>query len=432
MASREELLNILMSYEDNHMIKVLKGLKGCGKSYLLFELYYDYLVYRGFDRENIIAIDFSSNSGSKYKNAIELEMYLRLSAFDNSKKYFVLLDNIDLVEAAQNPFNRFENRKTGINEILKGLLERDNFDIFLTCSNDVKYIYSSIPDLVDRTCEITVDTFSYKDFCETYSGDKKNRLNEFLLYGGIPAITNIKDSESKEQFLLSILNSEYYDRILDNESIMNHKEVIVRICELLSSNIGKLSNAGSITEQYNNESGNSISFDTTLKYIDLFCKYGLISKVERYDIKKRKIIGSPVKYYFNEPGVYRAVEKFEYVENKVLIENSIYNELRRRGYSVNVGILEYNYKDEEKKSKRKRLEIDFIAIKDGIKYYLQSASTIEGKQAMKELTDPLNRINDSFRKIIIVRDDMEPVHDDNGILYLGLERFLLDEKAMLA
>ncbi|MBD5082356.1 MAG: ATP-binding protein [Ruminococcaceae bacterium] len=430
MIERKKYLEKLISKKENGLVKVITGIRRCGKSYLLFNIYKNYLKSIGVEDDCIIALALDDDENIKYRNPIELGKYIRSLTADESKNYYVFLDEIQKVVTIQNPYIEGVEDKVGFVDVVLGLMKRDNIDLYVTGSNSKMLSSDILTEFRGRGDEIRVNPLSFNEFYNAYQGDKHDAWQEYYTYGGLPLVMQKKGHEEKAKYLQSLFDKIYISDIIESSKILHDKSVLDDILNIISSSVGSLTNAGKIAKTFKSEHQVNINDDTVSRYLDFFIDAFMIYKAERYDVKGRKYIGSPLKYYFSDVGLRNARLNFRQQEENHIMENIIYNELCNRDFSVDVGVVEYCYKDENKKSKRAQLEIDFVANKGSKKYYIQSALTVADEDKRQQEARSLNRVRDSFKKIVVVKDNIIPWHDDKGILYIGIEKFLLDENSL--
>lgn len=430
MIERKKYLERLVSKKKNGLVKVITGIRRCGKSYLLFNIYKNYLKSIGVEDECIICLALDDDENIQYRNPIELGKYIRSLTVDENKTYYVFLDEIQKVVTIQNPYIEGVEDKIGFVDVVLGLMKHDNIDVYVTGSNSKMLSSDILTEFRGRGDEIRVNPLSFEEFYNAYEGDKHNAWQEYYTYGGLPLVMNKKGHDEKAKYLQSLFDKIYIGDIIERNKILHDKSVLDDILNIISSSIGSLTNASKIAKTFKSKRQVNISDETVSRYLDFFIDAFMICKVERYDIKGRKYIGSPLKYYFSDVGLRNARLNFRQQEENHIMENIIYNELCNREFSVDVGVVEYCYKDENKKSKRAQLEIDFVVNKGSKKYYIQSALTVSEEEKRKQEVRSLNRVGDSFKKIVVVKDNIIPWHDDDGILYIGIEKFLLEESSM--
>lgn len=430
MIERSGYLQKLISRKDNGLVKVITGIRRCGKSYLLFNIYREYLKSIGVEDDCIIALALDDDEHIRYRNPIELGNYIRGLTADRNRHFYVFLDEIQKVVPIQNPYIQGVEDRIGFVDVVLGLMKRDNVDIYVTGSNSRMLSSDILTEFRGRGDEIRVNPLSFSEFYQAYQGDPRDAWQEYYTYGGLPLVMKKQGHEEKMRYLQNLFDKIYLSDIMDRNKILHEKTVLDDILNIISSSVGSLTNAGKIARTFKSERQMNISEDTVSRYLDLFMDAFMIYKAERYDIKGRKYIGSPVKYYFSDVGLRNARLNFRQQEENHIMENILYNELCSREFSVDVGVVEYHYKDEDKKSRRSLLEIDFVANKGSRRYYIQSAFAMGDEEKRLQEVRSLNRVGDSFRKMVVVRDRIIPWHDEKGILYLGIEQFLLDEHAM--
>ena len=411
---RDYYLEQLKARENNGLIKVITGLRRSGKSYLLFNLFYNYLIEKGITSSHIIAIALDDLTNEKLRNPYEMLQFIKDSIKDNNL-YYIFLDEIQYLD-------RFE-------EVLNSLLHIKNVDVYVTGSNSKLLSKDVITEFRGRGDEIRVYPLSFKEFFSVYDGTIDEAWDEYFNYGGMPLVLSYKDESQKTDYLKGLFDKVYISDILERHNIKNKTE-LDELLNILSSDIGSLTNPLKLSKVFTSTKGSKISDKTINRYIEYFEDAFLLSKVQRYDIKGKKYINSPYKYYFEDIGLRNARLNFRQVEENHVMENIIYNELKVRGYAVDIGIV--NVYDYDKKNKRilKNYEVDFIASKGNNKYYIQSAFSIDNIGKLEQETNSLNNIKDSFKKIVIVRNNIKPRKNENGITTIGIYNFLLEENSL--
>ena len=430
MIERKRYLDKLISKKQNGLIKVITGIRRCGKSYLLFNIYKNYLISSGVDEKNIICLALDDDENIRYRNPLELGKYIRSLTEEKSREYYVFLDEIQKVAQINNPYVESGEDKIGFTDVLLGLMKRENLDIYVTGSNSKMLSSDILTEFRGRGDEIRVSPLSYSEFYNACGDDKNGAWQEYVTYGGMPFIMSRRGHEEKARYLTSLFDTIYISDIMERNSLVKEKSTLDDILNIISSSVGSLTNSNKIANTFKSRKQVNISPQNVGKYLDYFLDAFLIYKAERYDVKGRKYIGSPLKYYFSDIGLRNARLNFRQTEINHIMENIIYNELIYRDFSVDVGAVEYFYKDSDKNSKRSRLEIDFVANKGSVRYYIQSALTVSDEQKRAQEVNSLKRVGDSFKKIVVVSDDVIPHYDEDGIFYVGIERFLLDETVM--
>lgn len=427
---REYYLNKLINKRENGLIKVITGIRRCGKSYLLFNIYHNYLISTGVEESQIIELALDETKNAKYRNPIELDNYIRDLTKDKEKMFYVFIDEIQKVEDIQNPYIDDKNAKIGFVDTLLGLMKLSNIDLYVTGSNSKMLSSDILTEFKDRGDEIRVNPLTYKEFYTSYTGDKNNAWQEYITYGGMPLAVTKKTHEEKSKYLKDLFEKTYITDVLDRNKITNSKEIFEDLLNIISSSIGSLTNPSKLGNYFASNKKIKISSETISNYLDYLIDAFILNKAYRYDVKGKKYIDTPLKYYFTDIGLRNARLNFRQQEENHIMENIIYNELLFREFDVDVGVVEYNYKDELGKSKRTQLEIDFVANKNSKRYYIQSALNIDSEDKKEQETKSLNKITDSFKKIVVVKDNIIPWHDEQGILYIGIQQFLLDENAI--
>lgn len=412
------------------MVKVITGIRRCGKSYLLFEIYREYLKSIGVDEDHIIALALDDDENIRYRNPLELGQYIRSLLVDKDKMYYVFLDEIQKVATIPNPYVPGGDEKVGFVDVLLGLMKIKNIDLYVTGSNSKMLSSDILTEFRGRGDEIRVNPLSYKEFYDAHGEDKRHAWRDYFTYGGMPLVLLQRTSQDKSKYLHDWFDKIYLDDIMARHKISYDKYVLDDLLDIVASSVGSLTNPIKIANTFSSLKGLSVTNDTIGKYLDYFIDAFILYKAKRYDVKGRKQIGSPLKYYYSDVGLRNARLNFRQQEENHILENIIYNELRVREFDIDVGIVGVITRLEEGKSKREQYEVDFVANRGSRRYYIQSAFAIPDEAKREQETRPLIKIQDSFKKIVVVREDIEPWHDDNGILYIGIEQFLLDETAM--
>lgn len=425
---RPRYLNKLISKKQNGRVKIITGIRRCGKSFLLFTLYCKYLLSTGVTNEQIIKISLDDIQNLKYRNPIELNKYLRDQIVDSTLQYYIFIDEIQFVKEIKNPFFEEDDSKITFVDVLIGLMKIQNVDIYVTGSNSKMLSKDVLTQFRDRGDEIKVYPFSFAEFYSCYEGNKNNAFSDYCIYGGMPhSVVELKTHNQKSEYLKGIFETTYLKDIRERHNISNVETVISSLLDIISSHIGSLTNPSKLEKTFKSEKNITVSQYIISNYLGYFEDAFLIEKTQRYDVKGKKYISTPYKYYFSDLGLRNARLNFRQNEITHIMENVIYNELRMRGYNVDVGIVEYNTKDSNGKSLRKQLEVDFIINIGSNRYYIQSALNVDTAEKRLQETESLRRTGDSFKKIVIVKDNIKPIYDENGILYIGVENFLLDE-----
>ena len=427
---RKQYMDQLIRKKDNGRVKIITGLRRSGKSYLLFNLYRMYLLRTGIGEDQIIALALDEIDNAKYRNPFELNEYIKERMSERSKRYYVFIDEIQFVTEVQNPYVEDKNEKITFIDVVLGLMKIPNADIYVTGSNSRMLSSDILTQFRDRGDEIRVNPLSFAEVYENYQGDKRGAWRDYYTYGGMPRVWTMESHEERSRYLRDLFDRTYIKDVLERHQIKNNHEILEILLNVLASGIGSLTNPSRLSNTFASERQIRVSPDTIDTYIGYFMEAYLIQKAERYDIKGRKYIRTPVKYYYTDPGLRNARLGFRQLEETHLMENILYNDLIRRGYDVDVGVVEQNIQDDHGKKIRKKLEVDFVVNRGDEKYYIQSALSIENQEKKEQETASLVRIPDSFRKIVVVRDYIKPWIDENGIQYIGIEDFLLDEEIL--
>jgi len=427
---RRQYLDKLINKMSNGFIKVITGVRRCGKSYLLFNLFHNYLNSININDKYIIEVALDEARNAKYRNPMELDRFVREQIIDKNHTYYVFLDEIQKVSEIPNPYVDDTHAKIGFVDVLLGLMKIKNVDLYVTGSNSKMLSSDILTEFRDRGDEIRVSPLSYKEFFTAFDGEKRNAWNEYYTYGGMPIVMQRKTHAEKSRYLMDLLTKTYITDIIERHRILNDKKILEELLNIVSSSIGSLTNPTKLSNTFRSVKNKKIQPATINTYLDYFIDAFIIYKSHRYDIKGKKYIDTPLKYYFTDVGIRNARLNFRQQEENHIMENIICNELTVRGFDIDVGVVEYNYKNKEGKSQRSQLEVDFIANDGSRRYYIQSAFSISDEDKRKQETNSLYRIDDSFKKIIVVKDDIIPWHDEKGVLYIGIEKFLLDETAM--
>ncbi len=425
MIERKKYLDMLIRKKENGMVKVITGIRRCGKSYLLFDIYHKYLNSVGVDDSHIIELALDDDENIRWRNPIELGKHIRELMTDKERMYYIFLDEIQKVAEIPNPYLPGTDEKVGFVDVVLGLMKIKNADVYVTGSNSKMLSSDILTEFRGRGDEIRVNPLSFSEFYSAYSGDKRDAWQEYFTYGGMPLVMLQKTHEDKATYLRDLFDKIYLDDIITRNKIGHDKSVLEDLLDVISSSVGSLTNPSKLSKTFASVKNKSITDDTIAKYLDYFIDAFLLYKAQRFDVKGRKYIGSPLKYYFSDIGLRNARLNFRQQEENHIMENIIYNELRYRDYSVDVGIVEYNHKNAERKSVRSQLEIDFVANNGSDRLYIQSALNVSDEEKRMQEVNSLKRVKDSFRKIVVVKDNIIPWHDDDGIYYIGIEKFLL-------
>lgn len=424
---RPRYLEKLISKKENGLVKIITGNRRCGKSYLLFKIYHDYLVSHGVKESHIIQLALDETANARYRNPVELDTYVRSLLKNKSQMYYVFLDEIQKVEEIQNPYVPNPDSKITFVDTVLGLMKLPNADIYITGSNSKMLSSDIVTEFRDRGDEIRMYPLSFSEFYNAFGRDKSKAWREYYTYGGMPLVVTKKSPEEKSKYLKDLFTGTYIKDVLERHKIINESSDLEELLNVISSSVGSLTNPLNLSNTFNSVKHKNISANTISTYLDYFKDAFLIDSAVRYNIKGKKYISTPLKYYFVDVGLRNARLNFRQQEENHIMENIIFNELKIRGFDVDVGVVQHNSKDTQGKSQRNYLEIDFVANKGSSRLYIQSALNIDDESKRLQETNSLTRIKDSFKKIIVVKDNIEPWQDENGIQYIGVEQFLLDD-----
>ena len=411
---RDKYLNDLINRMHNGMIKVVTGIRRCGKSYLLFNIFKNYLLEHGVAASHIITIELDQRKNKKYRDPDTILDYIE-SLIEDDEQYYIMLDEVQMLQ-------EFE-------EVLNSLLHIRNADIYVTGSNSKFLSKDVITEFRGRGDEIHIYPLTFKEFMEAYDGDMYRGWAEYVVYGGLPLTVTMKTEEQKISYLTNLFKETYLKDIIERHHIEKTQE-LEDLVNILASAIGSLTNPPKIEATFKSAIQSTISLNTIRQYIEHLEDAFIINKANRYNVKGRKYIGTPLKYYFEDVGLRNARLGFRQVEETHLMENIIYNELRSRGYTVDVGVVEKRGTDENGKEYKNQLEIDFVANLGSKRYYIQSAFSMPTEEKRIQEKASLVNVNDSFKKIIVVKDVMNVSRDEEGITTMSIYDFLLKENSL--
>ena len=413
MIKRDLYLNKLINRMNNGLIKVITGIRRCGKSYLLFELFYNYLKEQGVDDNHIIKLALDDRLNKKYRDPDVLCDFIHEQIVDD-KQYYILLDEVQFV-------GEFE-------DVLNSFLHIKNADTYVTGSNAKFLSKDIITEFRGRGDEVHIAPLSFKEFYSVFNGSEEEAWKQYCLYGGLPKVSEYKTDEDKVAYLKNIFEETYLTDIKERHKIRNDAE-LGELLDILSSSVGSLTNPKKLSDTFKSVKQVPLHPDTINNYLEYLVDSYLIAQSKRYDVKGKKYINSPSKYYFTDIGLRNARLNFRQYEETHIMENIIYNELKIMGFNVDVGVVEYR-KDVDGKSVRVQSEVDFVCNKADKRYYIQSAYSIPDREKMLQEQNSLTRINDSFKKIIIVKDVIKTHYNDDGILILSLFDFLMNQNSL--
>lgn len=411
---RDKYLNDLINRMHNGMIKVVTGIRRCGKSYLLFNIFKNYLLEQGVPASHIIMIELDQRKNKKYRDPDVILDYIE-SLIEEDGQYYIMLDEVQMLQ-------EFE-------EVLNSLLHIRNADVYVTGSNSKFLSKDVITEFRGRGDEIHIYPLTFKEFMEAYGGDMYHGWAEYVVYGGLPLTVTMKTEEQKISYLTNLFKETYLRDIIERYHIEKIQE-LEDLINILASSIGSLTNPPKLEATFKSVIQSTISLNTIRQYIEYLEDAFIINKANRYNVKGRKYIGTPLKYYFEDVGLRNARLGFRQVEETHLMENVIYNELRSRGYSVDVGMVEKRGVNKDGKEYRSQLEIDFVANLGSKRYYIQSAFSMPTEEKRIQEKASLVNINDSFKKIIVVKDIVNVTRDEDGITTMSIYDFLLKENSL--
>ncbi len=425
---RDFYLDKLIKRKNNGLIKVITGIRRCGKSYLLNTIFYHYLLEHGVDKDHIIRFAFDSADDlylieeslikiEREKRGADPEKFMRYirAKITDENMYYLLLDEVQMLDC-------FES-------VLNGYLRKENMDVYVTGSNAKFLSKDIITEFAGRGDEIHMYPLSFSEFMSVYQGDKYEGLSEYMLYGGIPLVVLREGVDDKAVILENLFTEIYIQDIYRRNRVKNQGE-LEDLLNILSSAIGSLTNPEKLKNTFKTVKKSKITSNTIKKYLDFFEDSFLIEAAQRYDIKGKAYIETPRKYYFSDLGLRNARINFRQLEQTHAMENVIYNELRMRGYRVDVGVVKTAERDKDGKVSRKQLEVDFVCNAGSSRYYIQSAYSLPDEAKRMQEIRPFQKIDDSFRKIIVTKDMVPAHYDENGILTLNIYDFLLDPASM--
>lgn len=423
---RDRYLERLISKQNNGMIKVITGIRRCGKSYLLFNLFYDHLLASGTPEDNIICIALDDVENEAYRDPYRLYSYIKERVQDNREQYYVLIDEAQYAISKEEMKNPDEPIR--LYGVLNSLLRKSNVDVYITGSNS-KFLSSDVmTEFRGRGDEIHISPLSFSEFYPASGQEKSDAWRDYLYYGGLPHILAESGGEAKSRYLEK-LNKEIYLRDMCERYGIRDEESMLILMKVIASAIGSLSNAQKISDTFRSSGNKVITMPTISSYLKYLQESFVVEKAERYDIKGRKYISTPSKYYYSDLGLRNALLNFRQFEETHLMENAIYNELIYRGYSVDVGVVETRV-DEGGKKVRKQLEVDFVVNQFNKRYYIQSAFLISDREKYEQEQAPLVKIPDSFKKIVVVGNHSPIWRNEKGITFMGIYDFLLNENSL--
>lgn len=406
---RNKYLSRLLDSRLNGLVKIVTGIRRSGKSFLLFNIFKQRLLNEGVDAGHIIEMQFDDFANKRYRVPEVFYNYVK-ERIKDGRVYYIILDEVQLL-------GDFE-------DVLNGLMHIENVDIYVTGSNARFLSKDIVTEFRGRGLQIHISPLSFAELMTFYNGSKEDALEHYLRYGGLPQVALQPNDEYRSTVLKDLLKETYIIDILERNRVKNSAE-FEELLAMLASGIGGLTNPQKLSNTFKTVKNVSIGAPTLKSYIDYFCDAFLVEQVNRYDVKGKRYIGTPLKYYFSDLGLRNALLNFRQVEKTHLMENLIYNELRGRGYNVDVGVVPYNGKNAQGVSFRKQLEVDFVCNKGSQRLYVQSALALPTQEKIDQETKSLRRIDDGFQKMVVVGDHTIGSHDESGILFINIYDFLM-------
>lgn len=425
---RDYYLKKLVDKKENGRIKIITGIRRCGKSYLLCKLYKEYLLSHGVKEHQIISLALDDIDNLEYRNPFRLNEYIKEKTKNKHRMYYIFIDEIQLSAAVRNPYIDSTEENVTFVDVLLGLMKYSNLDIYVTGSNSKMLSSDVLTQFRDRGDEIHVNPLSFAEVYDVFE-NKALAFEHYTVYGGMPYIYSLQSDEEKNQYLKDLFQETYIKDVLERNNIQNERELLELLLDFTSSAIGSLTNPTKLSRRFLSEKQISISSNTISKYLGFFEEAYVLYHANRYDVKGSRYFSTPLKYYFADIGLRNARLNFRQVEDTHIMENIIYNDLLRRGYNIDVGVVEKDYKKNGIRTKS-QLEVDFVINKGHQRYYIQSALNVDSAEKREQETASLTSIDDSFKKIVIVRKPIIPKHDNDGILYIGVEDFLLNDASI--
>ena len=432
MVQRPQYLSRLISRKDNGRVKIITGVRRCGKSFLLFNLYKQYLLDSGVESDRIIEIALDEARFARLRNPLELDAFVRSRIEGKRQMHYVFIDEIQFSTEEPNPYTSDPADVITFVDTVLGLQKLPNVDLYVTGSNSKMLSSDILTQFEDRGDEIRLRPFCYSEFHAAY-GDRAHAMRDYLAFGGMPRVLAEPTVEDKSRYLKDLFTETYIRDVIDRNDIRSEREVLDILLDFVASSVGSLTNPTKLSNRFLSELKTSISHTTIDAYLGFFEDAFLLEHALRYDVKGGTYFKTPSKYYFADVGLRNARLNFRQLDENHLIENAVYCDLVRRGFNVDVGMVPFSAWVDEGDGRRRKtgqLEVDFVANQINNRYYIQVALGVDDPGKLEQEVNSLNRIADSFRKVVVVRDDILPWHDERGILFVGLEQFLLDERAI--
>ena len=423
---RDRYLQQIIDFMWDGQVKVITGIRRCGKSYLLNVLFKNYLFKQNISPENIISIELDLTKDIKYRDPLALTEYVRSRAEGKTKKFYLFIDEIQMSDEVRNPYNP-DGKKITFYDALNDLRSLDNLDVYVTGSNSKMLSKDILTEFRGRSDEIRVHPLSFSEYYSAVGGDKEDAFEEYAFYGGMPLVLSRPNDTAKANYLSSLISEVYIKDIVERKKIVR-EDILGQLLNLLCSSVGSLTNPKKIADTLRTKTGESISQNTISAYIDHLEDSFLFSEAKRYDVKGRKYFEYPYKYYCEDIGLRNARIGFRQQEMTHIMENIIYNELIIRGFSVDVGVVFSNEKNQSGSYSKVPREIDFVASKGGKKIYIQSAFSIPDDSKTEQELRPFLLTRDSFPKIIVRKDIRKKWYDETGVLNVGIVEFLENDE----
>ena len=421
---REYYLQQLIERRENGLVKVVCGLRRCGKSYLLFQIYLDYLRGEGVDDDHIIQIALDDDQCSELRNPDNLSAFVRSRISDRSSLYYLFIDEIQYAISKEEMKNR--DKPVRLYSVLNGLMRLGNVDIYVTGSNSRFLTTDVLTEFRGRGDEVHVFPLSFSEYIQGHGGTPERAWRDYLLYGGLPLTLSMESDEDKSSYLKSLFEETYIADITQRHRLKKHLDELRELLQVVASSVGSLTSAQRLSDTFRSESRVGISRITLGRYCRYFAEAFLVSQARRYDVKGRKYINGQTKFYFEDVGLRNALLNFRQFEETHLMENVIYNELRIRGYNVDVGVVDLRHAETD----HQKVEIDFVANLGSKRYYLQSAFAIPDEEKRAKEIRPFRNVGDSFKKIVVTGNNTPVWRDENGILTINVLDFLLDPDSL--
>lgn len=422
---RKRYLDRLIALRDNGQVKIITGIRRCGKSFLLHTLFRNHLLAEGVDAEQIITLDLDDSYHARYRNPMELSDYVREKVKDTSRRHYVLIDEIQQVRPIPNPY--LPEEKIGFTDVLNGLKNLPQVDVYVTGSNSKMLSTDIATEFRGRGDIIALAPLTFDEFYAAYPKEKRHAWREFITYGGMPKLLSIEEHEEKARYLDMLFRLIYIKDVIERNRLKTDEAVLEDLLNVIASAVGSLTNPTKIADTFKSVKRLNIKNETIARYLDCFVDAFVLHKSFRYDIKGRAYIDTPLKYYYTDIGLRNVRLNFRQQEENHIMENVLYNELRARGFNVDVGVVPLRRKDADGRMKTSMLEVDFVVNRGEKRHYIQSALTVGEEQKRLQEVNSLHRIDDSFAKWVVVKDDILPWTDEQGVRYVNIEDFLLRE-----